>query len=580
MEDVTARIIVTAESSMAVQGLNNVRKALDDVAEARMKELQLEKARAQLELAEFESARAAEKAYAAEIPLRGAERQLESLKEQHQAHIEMYKTKKKLGELDEKQNREWVRSLKKEAAEVDNLKMKVQELTKAYLPLANAEAGANLSAFNAKQKLDALGESTQNAAKKTEKFSWKMAGAKMASRLFSTDLGATSNNMIKYGILAAGAASAAKLVKWGFEQKDKAMIEEADLWKRNNENMKETAASWAEQRQKQNEALEALNGYNGKTQLSAVEQLKMAESLKVLKQGFGDLGIEIDRSTGKIANFDKVSVAYRRKMIEKEKSEIRAQLKNLENEKRAQAELRDTAGVPIWGGGVRIGGEATMLAAGREIERINSESAKLRKRMAELNRMKPDEEAEKLNAAKNKDAMTAFSDRRADIQREITLIELRNKGLEREAKWLEINARYDKERAKLQSEAERKAFDYHRPWLLESEMAKWDAEKKGKVTKQKKEERGISQTPLAKELFKYRAMAQGAIDANSAEGWRLQTRRLTAVDIGDPQKSSAESLKTVVKQGAETNAKLDNLNRQLTAITSSGVKLNAATRKY
>ena len=173
MEDVTARIIVTAESSMAVQGLNNVRKALDDVAEARMKELQLEKARAQLELAEFESARAAEKAYAAEIPLRGAERQLESLKEQHQAHIEMYKAKKQLGELDEKQNRKWTRALKKEAAEVDNLKMKVQELTKAYLPLANAEAGANLAAFNAKEKLDALGKSTQNAAKKTEEFSWK-----------------------------------------------------------------------------------------------------------------------------------------------------------------------------------------------------------------------------------------------------------------------------------------------------------------------------------------------------------------------------------------------------------------------
>jgi hypothetical protein len=86
---------------------------------------------------------------------------------------------------------------------------------------------------------------------------------------------------------------------------------------------------------------------------------------------------------------------------------------------------------------------------------------------------------------------------------------------------------------------------------------------------------------IAKAMNQYRAMAQGAIDANSAEGWRLQTRRLTSADIGDPQKSSAESLKTVVKQGAETNTKLDNLNRQLTAITTSGVKITApATRKY
>ena len=85
---------------------------------------------------------------------------------------------------------------------------------------------------------------------------------------------------------------------------------------------------------------------------------------------------------------------------------------------------------------------------------------------------------------------------------------------------------------------------------------------------------------LAKQMFKYRATAQSAIDANSLEGWRLQTRRLTNVDIADPQKSSAESLKTVVKQGAETNQKLENLSRQVATILSGGAKLTVATRKY
>ena len=85
---------------------------------------------------------------------------------------------------------------------------------------------------------------------------------------------------------------------------------------------------------------------------------------------------------------------------------------------------------------------------------------------------------------------------------------------------------------------------------------------------------------LAKELNRYRATAQGAIDANSLEGWRLQTRRLTASDMGDPQKSSAESLKRVVAQSEKTNQKLDNISRQVASLVSGGAKVTVAARKY
>ena len=460
MDDITARIIVTAESSMAVQGLNNVRKALDDVAEARMRELQLEKAKAQFELAEFESARAAEKAYAAEIPLRGAERQLEFLKEQHKEHRELYRLKKEEGSLTEKQDKKWRGALKKEAGEMANLQDRIKDLTKEYLPLANAEAAANLAAFNAKQKLDALGQSTEGATKKTEKFSWKLASARMASRLLGMDLGATSNNMIKYGILAAGAASAAKLVKWGFEQMDKAMIEDAELWKRNNENIKETAASWAEARNKQNEALDTIRQYNGQTEISAVDSLKMANAIKSLRGEFGDLGFEIDEATGRIKNFDKASAALKRKQIEREQSEIRAQLKNLEEERRRQIEVRDTAGVPIWfGGNVRIGGGAKMEAAGKEIDRIGNEMIKLRKRQAELKRLTPEADAEKEAKAREIDASKTFNRRIQEWQTQTKIQLLRKRGLEKEARLLEINARLDKERLGLANDQQRAVFD-------------------------------------------------------------------------------------------------------------------------
>lgn len=583
MEDVTARIIVTAESSMAVQGLNNVRKALDDVSEARMKELQLEKARAQLELAEFESARAAEKAYAAEIPLRGAERQLESLKEQHQAHIEMYKVKKQLGELDGKQNNKWVRSLKKEAAEIDNLKGKVQELTKAYLPLANAEASANLAAFNAKQKMDSLSVSTKKAAAETQKFSWKMAAARAASRMFSMDLGATSSNMIKYGIIAAGAASAVKLVKWGLEKYDEAMMENGEQWRQNHEDMKETASAWAEQRQKQNDALESLRQYNQQGELSKSDSRKMLEAIKTMKHGFSDLSVEVDETTGRIKNFAMLEIEYQEKQSNKKIAEYDAQIRTLKNAIKAQEEIRDHAGWAVFGGGIRIGGREEMKAAGEEIKSFKKELARVENLRSQERKINYDKKKNDLRLNEYEDlieAKTKLEKRQEVMWQEVKIINLRNQGLEREAKLLELNMKYDEERAGLQNEIDRRAFDSQRHLLINAELAKWEAERKRDDAPKKEERRSVFQDSLSGELFKYRSTAQGAIDANSAEGWRLQTRRLTSADMGDPQKSSAESLKTVVKQGAETNQKLENLTRQLTALTSGGAKITVAARKY
>lgn len=84
---------------------------------------------------------------------------------------------------------------------------------------------------------------------------------------------------------------------------------------------------------------------------------------------------------------------------------------------------------------------------------------------------------------------------------------------------------------------------------------------------------------LAKELFKYRSTAQSAIDANSAEGWRLRTRRLT--DPGaNPQLSAANSLKHLEQQITDTNTKLEEMKRELRALTSGGAKITVSAKKY
>lgn len=134
-------------------------------------------------------------------------------------------------------------------------------------------------------------------------------------------------------------------------------------------------------------------------------------------------------------------------------------------------------------------------------------------------------------------------------------------------------------------EFERIRDDFNRRQEEELDRFKKRSAAKENKRKSKEQEEVASFGPailgdLAKELYKYRSTAQSAIDANSLEGWRLQTRRMANVDMADPQKSSAESLKTVVKQGAETNQKLDNLSRQVAALVTGGAKVTVAARKY
>lgn len=84
---------------------------------------------------------------------------------------------------------------------------------------------------------------------------------------------------------------------------------------------------------------------------------------------------------------------------------------------------------------------------------------------------------------------------------------------------------------------------------------------------------------LAQELFKYRSTAQGAIDANSLEGWRMQSRRI-AYSSTDPQKESAQSLKHLEQMIATTERTLEAMRHDLNRLVAGGVPLSVKTRKY
>ena len=123
MADVNTRIVIAAEAGDSLRQINSVRGGIAQISDARLNDLRITQAKARLELAEYKSAIAAQKAYNAEIKAEGAQKRLNFRKSNGASPKEI----QKMSEM------------------VDNLRMN-------YLTLANAEAGANLANHDERPK--------------------------------------------------------------------------------------------------------------------------------------------------------------------------------------------------------------------------------------------------------------------------------------------------------------------------------------------------------------------------------------------------------------------------------------------
>ena len=102
--------------------------------------------------------------------------------------------------------------------------------------------------------------------------------------------------------------------------------------------------------------------------------------------------------------------------------ELEAELKEIENENRQQAELRDKAGIPVWfGGNVRLGGKDTIEAAAKKIEENNKRAGEIRRRLNEERKKDPAGEIRSKRAAEvadldaqNRERQRAFERKKAD----------------------------------------------------------------------------------------------------------------------------------------------------------------------
>ena len=546
MQDITARIVVTAEAAGAKQGLSDVKNGLNEITDSRMKDLKIAQSSARLELAEYNSMIAAQKAYNAEIELTGAKRRLAFRKENGAG-----------------------------AKEIEELSAAVETLQGKYLPLANAEASANLAAYQAKKSHDALLASFDGvgkaAGKTTAKTSLLAVGARALGKIFHADLGGGTENfkasVFQLGIIGAGAAAGLKLLNVAVTEYYARQRDGIDVSHQNASSIQEAAERNKKYASSQQETVSALLRLNETGEMSNQSMLEQSRLLKELGVDYSKLGITIDSTTGKLQNAEIGFAKLAERQKKQQMSAIDAELKQLENErKQLQSNIANTS----WFDALITGGKANeqVQKDAKRIDDIVKRFAKLKEERRKLASQDPVADAEKKQEAIYNDAQEKMEERLGNIHKEIEMQNLLAKGKEREVEIMKIRNKLDEERKKLSGSA-LTAFDEQRANLEEALIMKYDNKQKNRREKTTREQ-SRSILGMLSELGKFRQIGQTSVDANSMEAVRLQSRRLMNGPLNaDPQKESSRSLKELLKKQAEEKKVFDQMLAALLKIAGA-----------
>ena len=154
-------------------------------------------------------------------------------------------------------------------------------------------------------------------------------------------------------------------------------------------------------------AEKALSDLSDKSDLSDLSDIQVSvtadtspaeKNIDELTKAYGDLGIKLDETTGKLTGVDSAMIKKAEKDKARRIKELEAELRELENSNQQQAELRDKAGIPVWfGGKVRIGGKETSEAAARKIEENNQRIMVIRRNLHDLRQSDPAGEIRRLS---------------------------------------------------------------------------------------------------------------------------------------------------------------------------------------
>ena len=200
------------------------------------------------------------------------------------------------------------------------------------------------------------------------------------------------------------------------------MKESAAMSERNAESIREAAEANEELRQKGDACLKQLEAYSSQESLSNSNKAEALKIIGELSKAYGDLGIKIDETTGKLTGVDSAMIRKAEKDRNHRIRELEAELKEIRSGNEQLAAIRDKAGIPVWfGGNYRIGGKADIEAAGKKIEENNRRAGEIRRRLNEERKKDPAEEIRRKRkseiadlAMRNREQPRAFEQKKAD----------------------------------------------------------------------------------------------------------------------------------------------------------------------
>ena len=382
MDDIAARIAITVETGKAIRDLDNLRLKLDEVTAAREKDLRvsteagkkmavvnrqrdtgggasssrLSKAAIKEEIAA--STRALQKqreelsAVNKIIEERGtksveelkieqaAARQVTAEYRQQRAELELLRAEQRMSNAN--RNLLAARMNKEDPRRILALSKAASEYKRQWTAAQQVAADAAISAKNAAIAYDGLinpvtkvGDTAKKTTKRFKELTAQQIIARSASRALRMDLGESANPaMFKLGIIAAGAASAVKVLATVLNRMNEDNMYDTELSNRNLQSTLEATKRIQEHISEQKSLIDSIDELQQKERLSNVEKYKMSKLLNQLSGDYAKLGISIDGATGKLNGWDEAFVKMRKEQLqweiylkERDRREIQANKK-------------------------------------------------------------------------------------------------------------------------------------------------------------------------------------------------------------------------------------------------------------
>jgi hypothetical protein len=345
--------------------------------------------------------------------------------------------------------------------------------------------------------------------------------------------------------------------------------------------------------------IEIIKEYGGKADLTKEQSILLADAIKRLSGRFQNLGINIDTSTGNMKSFIRIAAQLEEDARQKKIKILEKDLELAQKELDLSQYKKNTTGFAInpasWVSSIeaeigdalyrmsdniivqavgaffsargrmgeldryRIGGNkyAAHLKVLENEEKVNN----IRK---ELERLKTGTSADIIADAKIKDAIEARNQKLSELDKQIKIQQLLQKGKNREAEILRIDMELARERRRLTG-AEAVAFEKTIASERRKRIALYDEQQK---TRDYKYESPGLFDDIYRQLNQYRSSVQEAVLGGSEREFYLKNRYMMNTDIS-PMQTTAEGIQNLVSLGGNINRLLEDLDQKLETLNST-----------